>query len=75
MNSKIIKVEGEEGLYRDPVSGGIYADDEAYARYKADKEKKLREVSQEARLNRLEQQMTEVQGGIKELLSILRSGK
>lgn len=73
MNNKGIKVEGEEGLYRDPVSGGIYADDSAYARYKAIKEKRLRQVTQEARINRLEQQMSEVQTGIQELLSILRS--
>jgi hypothetical protein len=73
MNSKVIKVEGEEGLYRDPTSGGIFADDSAYARYKAEKDKRVREITQEARINRLEQQMTEVQTGINELLSILRS--
>lgn len=73
MSNKGIKVEGEHGLYRDPVSGGIFADDTAYARYKAERDKKLREVTQEARINRLEQQMAEVQTGIRELLSILRS--
>jgi hypothetical protein len=73
MSSKGIKVEGEEGLYRDPISGGIYADESAYARYKAQKEKRVREITQEARINRLEQQMSEVQTGIRELLSILRS--
>jgi hypothetical protein len=73
MNSKGIKVEGEEGLYRDPISGGIYADDSAYARYKAAKDKLVREVTQQARINRLEQQMAEVQTGIKDILSILRS--
>jgi hypothetical protein len=73
MNSKGIKVEGENGLYRDPASGGIFADDVAYARYKVERDKKLREVTQEARINRLEQQMADVQAGISELLSILRS--
>lgn len=73
MSNKPIKVEGEEGLFRDPVSGGIFADDLAYARYKADKEKRLRDISQEARINRLEQQISEVRSGLDELISILRS--
>ena len=72
MSNKGIKVDGELGLYRDLGSGGIYADDTAYARYKIEKEKRLREVTQESRINTLEQKMTNVQNGINELLSILR---
>jgi len=73
MHNKLVKVEGEPGLFRDPQSGGIVADDSAFARYKADKDKKLREISQEARINRLEQQVSEVCSSVNELLSILRS--
>jgi len=73
MSSKLIKVDGEPGLFRDPRSGGIVADDSAYARYKAVRDRKLREVSQEARINRLELQMNEVLSSVNELLSIFRS--
>jgi hypothetical protein len=73
MSSKILKVEGEFGLYRDTNSGGIIADDAAFARYKQEREKKLREISQEARINRLEEKMNEVQSDLGEILSILRS--
>lgn len=72
MSNKILKVEGEEGLFRDLTSGGIIADDLAYARYKAEKEKKLREMSQDARINRLEHEINEVRSGLNEILSILR---
>jgi hypothetical protein len=59
-NEQRIKVEGEPGFFRDPVSGGIIADDSAYARHKADRDKRVREVTQEARINRLEHEVSEV---------------
>lgn len=73
MSNKILKVEGEHGLYRDSTSGGIFADDLAYARYVEEREKLLREKSQEIRINRLEEKMNEVQANLGEILSILRS--
>jgi hypothetical protein len=73
MSSKLVKVEGEIGLYRDTRSGGIVADDVAYARYKQEREKKLREISQEARINRLEEKMNSIQSSLGEVISILRS--
>lgn len=73
MSSKTMKVEGEEGLFRDPFSNGIFADDTAYARYKAEKEKRLKEITQESRLNRLEQEIGEVRSSLNEILTILRS--
>lgn len=72
MNSVRIKVEGEEGLYRDGNSMGIVSDDTAYARYKAEREKKLKAVTQEMKINNLERDVADLKGKMDEILSILR---
>ena len=73
MNNYRVKVEGEPGLYRDINSGGIVSDDTAYARYKEEKAKKLKNISQEARINKLEADLEQVKTGLNEILSILRN--
>lgn len=72
MNSRRIKVEGEEGLYRDADSKGIVCDDVAYARYKSEKEKKLKAINQEAKINNLERDVSDLKEKINEILFILR---
>lgn len=72
MNS-LIKIQGESGLYKDARSGGVIATDAAFNRYKAERSKRLQDVSQNTRINRLEQQISELRSDMNEILSILRS--
>lgn len=81
MNNKprFVEVEGEIGLWRDSASNGIVATDEAYVDYRRQRDKKLRELSSETRINKLEDELKEVrtvvkdlQSGINELISLIK---
>lgn len=71
--SNLIKIQGEVGLFKDTRSGGIVASNAAYARYKSQRDKRLRDASQQAQINRLEREVSELRSGMNEILSILRS--
>jgi len=75
-----IKVESNPGLVRDSNSNGIInVDDAAYALHKKNKQtakmKIEKEQAQEARINKLENDVSELKGDIKEILRMLSYGK
>lgn len=81
MNDKprYVEVEGEVGLWRESASQGIVATDEAYSRYKAERDKRLRELSSETRINKLESELKDVRAAVadiksdvKELISLIK---
>lgn len=73
MSNERVKVEGEKGLYRDLISGGVVSDNSAYARYKEEKEKKLKMLSQETKINNLYAEVNDIKAQLAEILSILRN--
>lgn len=73
MSNERVKVEGEKGLFRDLTSGGVVSDNSAYARYKEEKEKKLKMLSQETKINNLYEEVNDIKAQLAEILSILRS--
>ncbi len=58
--SNLVKVAGEAGLFKDTRSGGVIIDGDARNRYKLERERQKRELSQQARINTLEKQVDEI---------------
>jgi hypothetical protein len=73
MSSDRVKVEGEVGMFRDPNSKGIVCDDSAYIKYKTEKDKKLKLITQEKKLNNLEIEVSELKNKLDEILTILKA--
>lgn len=73
MSNNRVKVEGESGLYRDLNSGGIISDDVSFVRYKEERQKRIKSLSQEAKINSLEKEVGEIKSQLSEIISILRS--
>lgn len=80
MKDKYMKVDGEDCMYRDADSNAILnVDGIAYQQHKKNKEflkkKMLEEKQKEARLNKLESEMSSLKVGIAQILDILKNDR
>lgn len=73
---KLVQVENHSGLARDMNSGAIVnVDDNAYKNYQTQKasakQKIIQEQAKEERINKIEQDVSELKTGINKILEIL----
>lgn len=80
MKDKYLKVDKEDNMYRDAESNAIInADNSAHQQYKKNKEflrnRQIEERQKEARLNKLESEVSSLKQGIDQILDILKNGR
>lgn len=80
MKDKYLKVDNEDNMYRDAESNAILnVDNSAYQQHKKNKEflrrKQLEDRQKEARLNKLENEVSSLKTGIEQILDILKNGR
>lgn len=66
--SNLLKVSGESGLYKDPRSGGVVIDKATRDKLKKERDRQLKDILQENRINTLEKEIRILKTQVAELL-------